>query len=192
MEIHKTTKKIKTEKKTTRDKKSKLKKQSRTRNTLSVLWLSVLIIYLICLLFIPKEIAYPANRNDLALLLPVVTITFWLVFGTTKSFGSTNGEALGYAIFSIGISLMLPAILHDYREEKELSLYGKVDKCIVIARKTEVEDKNAWLIKCSYAANGEEFVTYFHNEKNKKYKVGDTLEITYSKDFPNMYRINFE
>ena len=46
-------------------------------------------------------------------------------------------------------------------------------------------------IQCRYTVGNKEYITYFHYD-NWKSAIGDTLKITYNKDYPGIYEIEFD
>jgi hypothetical protein len=54
------------------------------------------------------------------------------------------------------------------------------------------KSKNDWLINCKYYVDNFEYVTYYETDEENKARIGDTLKITYNKEYPRMYKLEFE
>jgi len=155
-------------------------------------WLVLLMMLLIFIYFIPKEIEYPKYNflNWFGFVL-IFMILPYFVFKVVKSINQYTSSIKTYGICALSILIVGPthAIFGEYRQEKELKINGKVTKSVVIDRK---KSKNDWLINCKYYVNKAEFVTYYHTDEKNKYRIGDTIELVYNKEFPRMYKIDFQ
>ncbi len=83
-------------------------------------------------------------------------------------------------------------ILSPVQERKELEAKGIWTKCIVIDEKYSRGKIQSWMIKCSYSADNLTFETNYENDEPNIYSTGDTLNLIYSKDFPKIYRLEYE
>ena len=152
-------------------------------------WFVVLLAFLVFLFFTPREIR-DSEYNPSGLMM-IFIILWFLVFKIMK-------PLYGYSIITILSITFLPIIFvsmsimfHIYQKEKELLLHGKTTKCFVYYKTASGKKNESWLIKCKYFVDGVEFIASSDDKKNK-YKVGDTLELVYNKEFPRMYQVNFE
>jgi glucan phosphoethanolaminetransferase (alkaline phosphatase superfamily) len=155
-------------------------------------WLVLLLLLLVFIYFIPKEIEYPKYKSLTWFgFVLIFMILPYFVFKVVKSINKYTSSIKTYGICALSILIVGPthAIFGEYRQEKELEINGNVTKCVVVDRK---KSKNDWLINCKYYANNAEFVTYYHTDEKNKYRIGDTIQLIYNKDFPRMYKIDFQ
>ncbi|WP_338761449.1 hypothetical protein WAF17_15525 [Bernardetia sp. ABR2-2B] len=159
--------------------------------TSSKVWSILLLVCLVFLFFLPREIAYPESRNDIVMSFFIVVVIPFLVYKIVIPFDEEGIVTTFICLVSTIIFGFAIAQFHDYQKEKELRMHGVKTKCFVIDRKMTYKG-GSYDIKCKYLVNGKEIKTYFHNEGKNEYKVGNTLELVYNKEFPKMYRINIE
>ena len=155
-------------------------------------WLMLLMLLLVFIYFIPKEIEYPKYKSFTWFgFVLIFMILPYFVFKVVKSINKNTSSIKTYGICALSILIVGPthAIFGEYRQEKELKINGKVAKSVVVDRK---KSKNDWLINCKYYVNKTEFVTYYHTDEKNKYRIGDTIELIYNKEFPRMYKIDFQ
>ena len=197
MKKSKKTKPLKKIKQKTRDRRystSQIKKKYEIKEEKTVsnkVWGILLVVCLVFLFFIPREIAYPANRNDIIISLLIVVFLPFLVYTIVKPFDEKGIITTLSCVFFPLVFGLIFSFFQEYQEEKELQLHGIITKCFVINRKMASKG-GFYNIECKYFADGKEFITYFHSEMRIEYSIGDTLELTYNKDFPLMYKINLE
>jgi hypothetical protein len=156
------------------------------------IWLVLLLILLVFIYFLPKEIGYPKYKilTWFGFVL-IFMILPYFVFKAVRSINQNTSLNKTCGICALSILIVGPthAIFGEYRQDKELKINGMVTECIVVDRK---KSKNDWLINCKYYANNAEFVTYYHTDEKNKYRIGDTIELIYNKEFPRMYKIDFK
>tara|TARA_R110002126_G_scaffold191394_2_gene339597 strand:+ start:49902 stop:50447 length:546 start_codon:yes stop_codon:yes gene_type:complete len=153
-------------------------------------WDIFLLAFLIFLYFIPKEIAYPKYKHIDWLIIILLLLVPYLVSKASIS-SKFNKNYTNYGIGLISFLIVVPTfiVVQNYREKKELAENGKISRCYVIDRK---KSKNDWLINCKYYVDNFEYITYYHTDEENKVRIGDTLKITYNKEYPRMYKIEFE
>ncbi|GAA4087389.1 hypothetical protein GCM10022392_05530 [Mucilaginibacter panaciglaebae] len=89
-------------------------------------------------------------------------------------------------------AMIVSATIHYEAQSNELAANGVWGKAVVTDEKftiSRIQNKINWRIKCTFTANNHRFETFYESDPKNTYKVGDTLEILYSKDFPKMYRL---
>jgi hypothetical protein len=154
-------------------------------------WIFGIIALLIFIYFVPKEIAYPKYKNlswlMFIIIFGVLPLVIYKIIKTSNTDFSPV-KILGICALSILIVGPTCAFFQNYRKAKELKVNGKSTKCIVLDRKAS---KNDWLINCKYQVKNIEFITYYHTDKENKYRIGDTLKLIYNTEYPRMYEIDF-
>ena len=153
-------------------------------------WDIFLFVFLIFLYLIPKEIAYPKYKFIDWLIFILLLLVPYLVSKTSIS-SKLNKNYTNYGIGLISFLIVVPTfiVVQTYREKKELAENGKITNCYVIDRK---KSKNDWLINCKYNVDNLEYITYYHTDEENKSRIGDTLKITYNKEYPRMYKMKFK
>jgi hypothetical protein len=160
------------------------------KNKSNPFWDIFLFVFLIFLYFIPKEIAYPKYKYIDWLVFILLLLVPYLVSKTSIS-SKFNKNYTNYGIGLISFLIVVPTfiVVQNYREKKELAEKGKITRCYVMDRK---KSKNDWLINCKYYVDNFEYITYYHTDEENKARIGDALKITYNKEYPRMYKIEFE
>ena len=164
----------------------------KTKNIRSKIWSSLLVSLLFFIYFIPKEILYPKYKYiDWIVGILILIILPYFVIKLMYSINYKINSTKLYGICALSILIVGPTfgIFQNYREKKELEKKGKITECYVIDRK---KSKNDWLINCKYYVDNSEFVTYYHTDEENALSIGDTLKISYNKEYPRMYNIEFQ
>ncbi|WP_291090341.1 DUF3592 domain-containing protein [Flavobacterium sp. BFFFF1] len=154
-------------------------------------WIIFLASLVYFIYFIPKEIIYPKYKPLIWIVFALIFVALpFLVFKTVNVIKQnlSSGKIIGICALSILIIGPTSAIFQKYRENEVLNLKGRIVNGYVFDRK---KSKNDWLINCKYVVNGEEYTTYYNTDEENKYRIGDTVKLTYNKEFPRMYRIEF-
>lgn len=155
------------------------------------LWIFGTILLIVFIYFIPNEIAYPKYKYlSWIIALLIFGVLPYLVYKIIKTSNRNYNSTKVFGLCALSILIVGPtsAIVQNYRENIELKVNGKVTECIVIDRKSS---KNDWLINCKYQVKNIEFITYYHTDEKNKYRIGDTIQLIYNKEFPRMYKIKF-
>jgi hypothetical protein len=155
------------------------------------LWIFATILLIVFIYFMPNEIAYPKYKYlSWIILLLILGVLPFLIYKIIKSskrnYNST--KITGLCALSILIVGPTSGIIQKYRENEELKVNGIETVCIVLDRKSS---KNDWLINCKYYVKKKEFITYYHTDEENIYKIGDTIQLIYNREFPRMYKIEF-
>ena len=160
------------------------------KNKSNPFWDIFLFVFLIILYFIPKEIVYPKYKYIDWLVIILLLLVPYLVSKTSIS-SKFNKNYTNYGIGLISFLIVVPTfiVVQHFREKKELAEKGKITMCYVMDRK---KSKNDWLINCKYYVDNFEYVTYYETDEENKARIGDTLKITYNKEYPRMYKLEFE
>lgn len=154
-------------------------------------WISGTFLFVVFLYYIPNEIAYPQYKYlSWIIFLLIFGVLPYLVYKTIQTSNRNYHSTKVFGLCALSILIVGPtsAIVQDYRKNEELRINGKVTECIVVDRKSS---KNDWLINCKYQVGNSEFITYYHTDEKNKFKIGDTIKLNYSKEFPTMYKIEF-
>lgn len=169
------------------------KKNIIKRNDISSkFWFVLLIALLVFIYFIPKEILYPKYKYLDWIVFPLIFILLpYLVLKTLESINYKTYPTKLIGICSLSILIVGPTFgfFQKFREENELKTNGKITECYVVDRK---KSKNDWLINCKYIVNNSQYITYYHTDEEKTTSIGDTLKIIYNKEYPRMYKIEFQ
>ena len=164
----------------------------KANNTPSKLWYILLVALLFFIYFIPKEILYPKYKYlDWIVGILIFIVLPYLVIKVLDSINYKTYPTKLCGICALSILIVGPTfgIFQNYCEKKELTEKGKITECYVIDRK---KSKNDWLINCKYNVDNLEYITYYHTDKENTSRIGDTLKIKYNKEYPRMYKIEFQ
>lgn len=145
---------------------------------------------LMFLFFLPMSVLYAEHQSmGLLILIAVFAMVPLLTYAILRLF---KREALTMAIVSLFIVIPAFDFFQDYRKDKALNETGVEEKAIVTERKFQKDQRDGvWLIKCSFPVSATENETLYHEERGTTYKVGDTIGITYLKDHPKVYNLNY-
>ena len=157
------------------------------------IWLVLLIGLLLFLTFLPRGIMYPDFKFIGWILFGLIFgLLPFLVFRTIQIFKPyTPWRIIGACLAPLIVGPSF-GYYHQYQERKELEAKGIWTKCIVIDEKYSGGKIQSWMIKCSYRADNLTFETNYENDEPNIYSTGDTLNLIYSKDFPKIYRLEYE
>ena len=164
----------------------------KANNIQSKLWSILLVALLFFIYFIPKEILYPKYKYiDWTVGILIFIILPYIVIKVLDSINYKTYPTKLFGICALSILIVGPTfgIFQKYREKKELAEKGKITECLVIDRK---KSKNNWLINCKYNVDKLEYITYYHTDEENTSSIGDTLKIRYNKEYPRMYKIEFQ
>jgi hypothetical protein len=157
------------------------------------IWLISLIGLIFFLVFIPREIMHPDFKFISWIVYGLIFgILPFLVFKTIHSFKLYTPWRIVGALISPLIVGPSFGLYHDYIETLDLEKNGKWTKAIVISEKYSGGKTKSMMIKCSYTIDNYTYETSFEKDKIDKYIVGDTLDLIYLKDFPKIYRLDYE
>ncbi len=152
------------------------------------IWLISLVGLFIFLIFIPREILYP----DLKIISWSIFGLFpFLIFKTIQSFKPETPWNIVLALISpliIGPSF---GLYHDHIETIALEKGGQWTTAIVIDEKYSGGKIKSMMIKCSYTIDNLKYLTNFEKDKIDKFMIG-TLKLIYLKEFPKIYRLEYE
>lgn len=155
------------------------------------LWIFATILLIVFIYFMPNEIAYPKYKYfSWIILLLILGVLPFLIYKIIKSSNRNYNSTKITGLCALSILIVGPTsgIVQKYRENEELKVNGIETVCIVLDRKSS---KNDWLINCKYYVEKEEFITYYHTDEENKYRIGDTIQLIYNREFPRMYKIEF-
>ena len=104
---------------------------------------------------------------------------------------------LSIGITAVTILIVGPTfgLFQDHKEKKELQKYGVWTKSVVIDKKHNSQKGSGpqdYLIKCRYTLSGVDHETLYHNDINNSHRIGDTIRIIYSSQFPKIYALDYE
>ena len=139
----------------------------------------------------PNEMAYPKYKYlSWIIFLLILGVLPYLVYKIIKTSNRNYNSTKVTGLCALSILIVGPTsgIVQNYRENEELKVNGKETVCIVVDRKSS---KNDWLINCKYYVENKEFITYYHTDEENKYRIGDTIQLIYNREFPRMYKIEF-
>ena len=162
------------------------------RNLKPIIWV-LLIATLVFLYFIPNAIQYSDYRLIRYIPLPLIAgfIPFLIVVGFYLDERKIKAKYIIAAVltaFVIGIAFNF---IQDDKETDYLNTYGIHGKAIVSNQKIDYRSNPVhYRSRCTFTVNGHRYETFYFIDDKKIYKVGDTLDILYNKDHPNMYRLD--
>lgn len=159
-----------------------------TQNPVGYMWLTVLIAELLYIYFMPWGMIY--SDYDVVEGVSII-LTFLMIFGlipytifiTVKSFGGSSNMYAILPFLSILITGPTFGLYHDYIARVELKEKGTWTKGVVTDDHWHRGTHN---IKCAFIHNGMQYKTSYLSDNKNIYKVGDTLDIIYSKEYPKM------
>ena len=157
---------------------------------LRVAGMALLIGDLLFLYSLPIPVLYADDQTSgMSMLIAGVGLVPILVYGIMRLF---EREAITMAVLSLFFVIPTFDYFQDYRKEQALNTEGVQTKAVVSDRKFEElkNEKGNWLIKCTFTVADQQHETLYHNEDGRHYKVGDSLNITYLKDSPKVYRLD--
>ena len=160
----------------------------------STKWLVILIGLLFFIYFMPRQIVhseYSIVRATMFLL--IFGLVPYLVFKTTQSFDKDKGWSIGLAFASILIVGVTFSFYNSYREKVALRKTGLWTKCLISQKDyTDRKGFKGWTIKCTYQIDKKLYETDATNDIENKYKIGDTLDLIYLKDYPRISVVGYE
>ena len=156
-------------------------------------WIALSIGLVLFLAFIPRFILYPDYKILGWFIYGLIFgLGPYLIFKTVDTFDIKNNKHS----WRIGLACLTPLILgpsfglfHQYQENKELNRVGQWTTGIVIDVKP-TKRKNS--IKCKYLVKGKIFETSYKTDWENKYRVGDSIKIIYSSDFPKILELEYD
>ncbi len=158
------------------------------RSLLVIIWLALLPVVLLYMHFFPNELVYPKWRYNLIMVFLSCVIVPFLIFNILRLFYDKRSYLPHKVTIILTIVFLCTSILSQGYQKKQELLYNGVKTIgIVIGKKFMKGDH----IQCRYFVNGKEYITYF-NYDNWKSDIGDTLNLTYNKDYPGIYEIEFD
>ena len=158
------------------------------RSLLVIIWLALLPAVLLFMHFFPNELVYPKWRYDAIIFSLSFVVVPFLIFNIIRLFYDKRSY-LPYKITAIlAIVFLITSIISQEYQKKQELLYNGVETTGIVIGKKFIKGDN---IQCRYFVKCKEYITYFHYDKWKS-SIGDTLKITYNKDYPGIYEIEFE
>lgn len=149
--------------------------------------LALIIVILILFWGLPNEILYA--KSGISRWLPFIIIVGlipWLISKTLHPHKIRKDYVVG--IFCAAILILGPifGIWWGIQSENDIKLNGTITKG-VISEKWYSGDE--YLIKCIFYYEGVEYSTFSEEDSCNQFQEGDSLEIEFSKEFPNNNRI---
>jgi hypothetical protein len=150
----------------------------------------VLIISVFWFLYIdtPESVMYA--RTGFLRWLPFILVFLVLPILLFKFINTVWENNSGWSIFVAAISVLAVGptfgILSGEKQEKELRQNGEKVKGVVVNKWwAEKKGNDEWLFVCEYFVDGKAYQTFSIPDKDNKFRLGDSLEIIYSKSNPN-------
>ncbi|MGZ3763539.1 MAG: hypothetical protein ACXVA2_02695 [Mucilaginibacter sp.] len=156
--------------------------------------LSLLILSLLFIYFIPRAVMY-SDYMMVRLIQPLFILFIIPLFAFTALVLFTKKGKLSIAVACISVFVVGPTFerFQDHREKVELQKNGVWGKSIVVDRKrSTTKGSRSWVIKCKYEANDHSYETLYHDDINYLHPIGDTIKIIYSRQFPEIYALGYE
>jgi len=164
----------------------------------SEFWLVCLVFFLLYIYYTPLYLINTGGflEGFLRGVVPIIVFPF-LIYKTVRSFKPKSKWRIWLPVLSIiGIGPILVGI-NQYQFNRILSSNVKNTKSILIKEIIEKVDKQNKLVKVphfflQYSAEGESFKPRIDpvNFDTTTYQAGDTIELIYSQDHPNIYKIS--
>ena len=148
--------------------------------------LSVLYIGLLLLIFfgLPDKVLYSQDSIGWAPFILIFIVQPFILYHLLKFITMPYIYRLG--ICALSILLIGPSFGYflGYREKQEYKLNGQTVNGIVYRKWYSTGKNKEWLFRCHYIVDGVRYSTFSETDENNKYKVGDTVRIVYSVNFP--------
>lgn len=156
----------------------------------SIYWTVALIALLLFIYFMPGPILYSFRWTAFCIiffLLPPI------VFKTFQTYNINRNWPIILACSSVLIVGPTFALFHQYTELQELKNNGVWTKAIVIDEKRSYsKGYKGWLIKLSFKAKDKDYETAYENDEKNLYSVGDTIDIIYLGNFPEVHELDYQ
>jgi len=153
---------------------------------------AVLIITVLILFFgLPNEILYA--KNGILKWSPFVIIFIlipWLISKILNPHKIREDYIL--YIYCAAILILGPSfgIWSGIQSENDIKLNGHLTKGIIYKKwLSNRKSGNKWLIRCYFQYEGKKYSTFSQEDVYNQYQIGDSLEIEFSKNFPDNNKI---
>jgi hypothetical protein len=159
-----------------------------------LIW-ALLIAVLLFLYFIPDAIQYSDYRIIRYINIPL--IWGFIPLSIIASFYLDQQKIKGsYIIFAVFAAFLITSVFGVIRSDKRsdyLNAHGIHAKAIVSDQLFSYRGISRHRqIRCRYMPGNLSRQTYYFTDDKTIYKVGDTLDIVYNKDYPRMYNIDMK
>lgn len=152
----------------------------------------VLIITILILFFgLPNEILYA--KNGILKWLPFIIIFGfipWLISKTLNPHKIRKDYMRG--IYCAAILILGPSfgIWSGVQSKNDLELNGELTKGVIYEKWfSNKKSEDEWLLKCYFQYEGKKYSTFSQEDVYNQFQLGDSLEIKFSKNFPDNNRI---
>jgi hypothetical protein len=156
--------------------------------------LGLLLVTLAFIYFIPRAITHSDYPAIGWMVFPIIffvipALLFIVLIAFTKHPKMSTAIAIG-SVLLIGPTF---GLFQEYRDKLELQKFGTWTKAVLIDRELlGKRGREKWTAKYQYVVNKMVYQTNYHNNEQKQFAIGDTIDIIYSKDFPKIYALGNE